>query len=127
MPSGIPPLAPVSRWSVSRIRRLHASLKPFVYDQLDIDTPIQRAPLRIAISGIRMSRAETGWCKDPPQRNIPLVAKVICRGGSTIFTELLVRRFRSGFGGIARDLDHVAIGGRCKSGKLVQIRFGSGI
>jgi hypothetical protein len=36
------------------IRRLHAPLNPLVYYELDIDTPVQRAPLRIAIGGIRM-------------------------------------------------------------------------
>ena len=53
-------------WSVGWIKRLHATRKPFVYYERGIDTPLQRAPLRIAIGRIRMGSAETGWGKDSP-------------------------------------------------------------
>jgi hypothetical protein len=89
VPSDRPPLAPVPV-ERSPDKVLHATLKPFIYDELDIDTPVQRAPLRVAIGGIRMGGAKTGWCKDPPHWNTPMVAKVICHGGSTILTELLI-------------------------------------
>src|SRR5215469_1675599 len=118
------PDAPASKapWMYSRLRRSVTKrinefdalcLVPFVqalvHDNLHVYAAVKSATLGVVVCRVGMCGSIARWDQDAAHRDVLSLSEVFRDTRRTLFTEFLIELLRAGVGGVACDLNHVAL------------------